>query len=310
MKKTTFFQEEQAVWLKGNLHTHSTNSDGCLTPAELAKAYRDRGYAFLAITDHDIFRSYPELCSDDFQVIPGVELTGPVTEEKKSHFSVLQKGQACDFEEGQRFSIKSRQDTLDFFEKHHENNLIILNHPYWSLLEWEEVMDIPYLTCMEVYNNTCERFCDVGEGAHFWNTMLRKGKKMWGVAADDAHNTGKDLPGWPFECDQHDSFGGWVCVKAKSRTREGIIEALEQGSFYASTGPEIYDFYLEGDKFYIKCSPCQRIILSGDWRYYQKKVGDGITEFCGTLRGPEKFIRVQCTDKEGRKAYTNPIYIE
>ena len=309
MKKTTFIQDEQAVWLKGNLHTHSTNSDGCLTPVELAEGYKNKGYDFLAITDHDVFYAYPECCSDDFIMIPAVELTGPVTELKKSHFGVLQKGEACDFEQGQRFALKTRQDTIEFFEKYHENYMIILNHPYWSLLEWEEVMDIPYLTCMEVYNRTCELSCNVGEGAHFWNTMLRKGKAMWGVATDDAHNPDKHLPGWPFASAQCDSFGGWICVKAKTRTREGIIEALEHGSFYASTGPEIYDFYVEGDRFYFKCSPCQSIILSGDWRYYQKNLGDGVTEFSGTLRGPEKFIRIECTDKEGRKAYTNPIFL-
>lgn len=89
MKKTTFFQDEQAVWLKGNLHTHSTNSDGRLTPEELAEAYRTRGYDFLAITDHDVFKSYPELCSEKFLVLPGMELTGPLTDTKNSHLCVL-----------------------------------------------------------------------------------------------------------------------------------------------------------------------------------------------------------------------------
>ena len=66
MKKTTFSQEEQAVWLKGNLHAHSTNSDGRLTPKELAEAYKARGYAFMAVTDHDVFKAYPELCDEEF----------------------------------------------------------------------------------------------------------------------------------------------------------------------------------------------------------------------------------------------------
>ena len=73
MKKTTFFNEENAVWLKGNLHAHSTNSDGRLTPEQLAKAYKERGYAFLAVTDHDVFKSYPELCNEDFLVLPAME---------------------------------------------------------------------------------------------------------------------------------------------------------------------------------------------------------------------------------------------
>ena len=310
MKKTTFFNEDNAVWLKGNLHAHSTNSDGRLTPEQLAKAYKERGYAFLAVTDHDVFKSYPELCNEDFLVLPAMELTGPLTETKNSHLGVIQKADICDFEDGEKFQLKTRQDTLDFIEKYHDHNLIILNHPYWSLLEWEEVIDVPHLTCMEIYNTGCEVFCGVGENSHFFNTMLRKEKSIWAVAADDCHNRGEQAPGWPFDFAYCDSCGGWVCVKAKSFTREGIIEALEQGSFYASTGPEIYDFYVEDDRFYLKCSPCTSIVLSGDWGYFQRELGENITEFSGKLRGKEKFIRVQCTDAQGKKAYTNPIYIK
>jgi PHP domain len=41
------------VILKGNLHAHTTFSDGVRTPAQLVAAYEKRGYDFLAITDHD-----------------------------------------------------------------------------------------------------------------------------------------------------------------------------------------------------------------------------------------------------------------
>src|SRR5918995_4095171 len=37
---------------RGNIHAHSTNSDGTLPPQELASLYREAGYDFLAITDH------------------------------------------------------------------------------------------------------------------------------------------------------------------------------------------------------------------------------------------------------------------
>ena len=37
---------------RGNLHTHSTNSDGVLPPEEVCRRYRAEGYDFLALTDH------------------------------------------------------------------------------------------------------------------------------------------------------------------------------------------------------------------------------------------------------------------
>ncbi len=39
--------------LKGALHVHTTCSDGELTPQEAANAYQERGFDFIAFTDHD-----------------------------------------------------------------------------------------------------------------------------------------------------------------------------------------------------------------------------------------------------------------
>src|SRR5947199_10583172 len=40
-------------WLRGNLHAHTTYSDGVKTPKELLAEYEALGYDFLAITDHE-----------------------------------------------------------------------------------------------------------------------------------------------------------------------------------------------------------------------------------------------------------------
>ena len=39
--------------LRGNLHAHTTHSDGVRSPRELIAEYEARGYDFLAITDHE-----------------------------------------------------------------------------------------------------------------------------------------------------------------------------------------------------------------------------------------------------------------
>src|SRR2546421_12859555 len=41
------------AWLRGNLHAHTTYSDGVKTPQELLTEYEALGYDFLAITDHE-----------------------------------------------------------------------------------------------------------------------------------------------------------------------------------------------------------------------------------------------------------------
>jgi len=40
-------------WFKGNLHTHSTNSDGKLSAEENVAWHAKHGFDFLTITDHN-----------------------------------------------------------------------------------------------------------------------------------------------------------------------------------------------------------------------------------------------------------------
>ena len=46
MKRTIFLQDENAIWLKGNIHSHSVFSDGNLTPEKMKEAYKHHGMIF------------------------------------------------------------------------------------------------------------------------------------------------------------------------------------------------------------------------------------------------------------------------
>ena len=41
-----------ARWFKGNLHTHTANSDGRISPEDCVALFRKNGYDFLSLTDH------------------------------------------------------------------------------------------------------------------------------------------------------------------------------------------------------------------------------------------------------------------
>ena len=58
-------------WFKGNLHTHTTVSDGSKSPDEVAAIYRAAGYDFLAFTDH-WHPSKPSM-QDGLLLLPGCE---------------------------------------------------------------------------------------------------------------------------------------------------------------------------------------------------------------------------------------------
>ena len=52
--------------LKGALHVHTTCSDGELSPEEVLRVYRDLGFDFVALTDHDFL-----VISDAYENVPG-----------------------------------------------------------------------------------------------------------------------------------------------------------------------------------------------------------------------------------------------
>src|SRR3990172_4116751 len=73
-------QTASASWFKGNTHTHTLNSDGDSTPDDVVRWYREHGYHFLTLTDHNFLTSTDALnalhgASDKFLVIRGEEVT-------------------------------------------------------------------------------------------------------------------------------------------------------------------------------------------------------------------------------------------
>ena len=71
----TVFQKP-GNWYKGNLHTHSTNSDGLYPPEMVALWYWTTGYDFLSITDHRTLTLFESPPTRSPVLIPGMELNG------------------------------------------------------------------------------------------------------------------------------------------------------------------------------------------------------------------------------------------
>ena len=69
MIRTTFFSEGQ--FYKGNIHCHSTRSDGRMEPAQLVEEYKKRGYQFMLLTEHNIYTHFTEFDREDFLLLPG-----------------------------------------------------------------------------------------------------------------------------------------------------------------------------------------------------------------------------------------------
>lgn len=307
MKRTIFLQDENAVWLKGNLHSHSTFSDGELTPEAMKEAYKHHGYDFLAVTDHDVYADTRHLSDDKFTMIQGFELWANASNDKDIHVHFLWDDAIEGISHGQTLHLPERtgKASLAFcYQMREKGAYVMLNHPHWSMLTSPEVEDENPYHAVEIINYGTEWLENTGDGTIFWTEMLYRGCRLWGGGGDDNHNH--------IELDSmySDSFGGFTVVKARDRSPKAILEALKTGSFYTSTGPQIYDFYVEDDEIHVVCSPCERIYVCGQHRAHQRKIGRHVTEFVTKLKGKEKLVRAEVMDAAGRSAYSNPIFLD
>ena len=108
MKRTIFLQDESAIWLKGNIHSHSVFSDGSLTPEEMKEAYKHHGYDFLAVTDHDIYTDTRMLTEEKFTMIQGFELWGNASNDRDIHVHFLWDDKIEGIEPGQTIHLPAR----------------------------------------------------------------------------------------------------------------------------------------------------------------------------------------------------------
>ena len=91
------------------------------------------------------------------------------------------------------------------------------------------------------------------------------------------------------------------------------MKALEDGDFYASMGPEIYELWTEGEEVHIKCSPVERICYTTYGRHTvvatAEHVGEKITEAVLTVSGLyDRYGRITLDDGKGRYAWTRGYF--
>ena len=300
MKHTSF--PDTGRWFKGNLHAHTTLSDGTATPERQAADYREEGYDFLSVTDHNAMHKLTHLNADGFLLLPGWERDIPYGPDKCLHV-VGQFPADFPLDEFARPrgdpDVLSMQDLLD--EMGWENDFITLAHPVWSRMEPEEVRALRGYHAIEVFNTGTERLCHAGRADIYWDMLLREGRRIWGVACDDTH--GKTA--------RSDRFGGWVMVRAEALTTINLLSALRQGHFYSTQGPDILDFFIEDGQACVRCTPCQEVhFITWPPRGKACYAGEGreLTELSCPLKGGENYIRVECVDALGKTAWSNPVF--
>jgi len=303
---------------KGNLHLHTTWSDGRCSPEQVVEIFKAKGYHFISFSDHDIFTRTAEFNSDSFITIPGMERGGLHPFEGKDpgfHFGVIDdptvEPERERFDHLQTFprpiweGEHSVQEQIDDLRSH--GNLVIYNHPEWHLARFENMVKYNSLFAIEIYNHATEWSTATSYGTAYWDYALQNGKRMFGIASDDSHEHDKN---WAIP----EYGGGWIQVQAAALTHYDIVNNMKAGYYYSSSGPEIYDLRVENGSLKIECSPCKFIMFKA---FPQRGPFLGnyvtaapLTQAYMTVDEDMKYIRVECIDFDGKVAWSNPVFVE
>jgi hypothetical protein len=287
-------------WYKGNLHTHTTESDGALAPGEVLRRYRDAGYQFVALTDHRRVTCVEGASDDDFLVLLGTEMDGDRGEVAES-VHVVAVGLR---EPAAPPPSPSVPDAITWTDLH--GGVSLVAHPYWSGLVCADLMRWDGHLGVEVFNTGCHYEIAKGYSAVHWDDMLGRGRRAWGFAVDDSHHRVNDK-------NPVDTARAWVMVKASDLSRESLLESLRAGLFYSSWGPAIHAIAVDGGQVTVRTSPVKEIsFVAQRWAgaSFFAPEGGTRTEASFRLRGHEQYVRVECRDAEGRWAWSNPIFLD
>lgn len=292
---------------RGNLHTHSTRSDGALEPDEVCRRYHAEGYDFIALTDHFLGRyGFPIVDTtpfrhEGFTTLLGAELhSGAMQNGELWH--ILAVGLPADFAppNARDFLPLNAQETGPQIAARARDAgaFVAIAHPQWSGLTLEDARSIAAAHAVEVYNHGCAVGADRADGFGIADLLLSEGRALSLCATDDSHFT------------EPDHFGGWVMVRAPENTPEMLLEALKAGDYYSTQGPELRGITLREDAIEVACSAAVSVIVQGHGSAARAVHGESMTRASVPLLrfAGSPWIRVTVVDAAGRRAWSNPIW--
>lgn len=326
MKK--YLISPQKTQYKANLHSHSRFSDGHFGPEEMKKVYKDNGYSILCISDHEYPMDHSYLTEPDFLMLTGYEVYIRTTDDGKMdpympeiHLNLFAKKSDNEtyIEYDPRYAkyiVKTegrleqlnivgesgpREYSVDYINRFiktavESGYLVSYNHPVWSLED--EAAILAYNNCfsLEIVNYGSYKGNTLDYTVALYQQLLRHGKRMFCHAGDDNHNKNGSLA---------DSFGAWTMIMADELSYDSVINAMEHGEMYATTGPEIKELSYEDGTVHVECSDAARIILyNGGKNPVNVLAGADGTLTSADLKLSEKapFFFVSVIDKNGNRA--------
>jgi hypothetical protein len=306
-------EQTTARWYKGNTHTHTTESDGDSTPDVVTRWYREHGYQFLVLSDHNVLTSVDALNAlhgkdDQFLLIKGEEVTDSFRD-KPVHINGLDVEAKVDPQKGSSL-LDVLQRNVDAIRL--ARGVPHINHPNfrWAFSS-DELRLVRSTRLLEIFNGH-PQVNNVGGGGvpgleEVWDAVLSAGTLMYGIAVDEAHTS--TPPGTR-------AVGGrgcgWVWGGAARRAARTLLEALEAGQFYSSTGVELTDYAVNSRSMVVTVKKDAwskyRIQFIGKGGRVVQESLDSPAEY--VFRGDEGYVRAKVIESNGRVAWCQPALLK
>lgn len=297
------------AWFKGQLHTHTLNSDGDSTPDDVVRWYREHGYNFVVITDHNYLTNVDGLnalhgADDKFLVVKGEEVTDRFGA-KPIHVNGLDPASFIQ-PPGGNSVVAMVQNMVDAIRA--ARGVPSINHPnYGWAISADELAHVQRTRLFEVFNGH-PLVNNLGGGGvpgleETWDRILSSGKMLYGIAVDDAHyfkrpeDTAVPRPGF-----------GWVHVRVPRLDARAIVDALERGEFYASTGVELesIDASATSLKIAVKVDRLSKYRIQFIGRQGRVLADMTATPATYTFKGDEGYVRAKVIESNGKVAWVQP----
>jgi predicted metal-dependent phosphoesterase TrpH len=277
-------------WLKGNLHTHTTRSDGKGSIDAVLAMYRDDNYDFLSITDHRKFW------------LPDVERLGRMLLVPGQECHVTDGNQATDAHVvsiGASGQIEDRPDMQEIIDAvNAAGGIALVAHPCWTYMPPEDLAGVTGFAAFEVWNGGCS---DVhrADSSDYWDWLMTRFKRpAWGVGTDDMHKP------------DHDFGLGWTWVNAQSNVAS-ILDAIRRGDCYASSGPRIETVKVDNGSIVLHTSSAKVVkFMKNDGAVARWVEGKNVKRAEYTPDGSETYVRAEVHGHDGTVAWSNPFFID
>ena len=275
----------KASAFRGQLHCHSTNSDGAQDPATVVLTYRDAGYHFISLTDHDRVSADPSIPGIVF--IPGVEQAPNGNHLNRINVPDVLRG--------------NEQAVIDGTLA--QGGFVFLNHPNWpggypANPNWTdaELEAVRGFHGVEVWNAAVAPNSNAEGRVDY---LLSRGRRLFLLATDDCHSVTNT------RCK---TASTWVFADRQEAGE--LVQNLKSGNFYASSGATLSSVSTSGQTITVTTDRLSAIdFIAAGGRLVQNTRRAFTASY--TVAGDETYVRARITrDTDGAQAWTNPIYLE